>query len=230
MLKKLLAITLLLLVLYIVFVDHVTSRILFSQQSFSGKLIDVAKYFLRGVLRLLWRMIKAIFFLLLDLWYRVTEDASPSYNIHDFEELYQLYQRVSDWSGIPWQVFWGIHAEETDLGRNLGSTRLLSVLPRDQKSFFHQICRELKWDPEKIQGSHKGAIGPFQFIPETWVRNAVDANHDGRKDPFDVEDAAYSAANYLLRRGALTDLRKSLWHYNQDHRYVNRVMRYLDYQ
>ena len=95
---------------------------------------------------------------------------------------------------------------------------MLSVLPRDQKSFFYQICRELKWDPDTIQGSHKGAIGPFQFIPETWVRNAVDANKDGYKDPFDVEDAAYSAANYLLRRGASTNLRKALWHYNQDYR------------
>jgi len=107
---------------------------------------------------------------------------------------------------------------------------VISVLPRNQKTFFYQICRDLKWEPDEIKGSHKGAIGPFQFIPETWVRNAVDANEDGRKDPFDVEDAAYSAANYLLRRGAATDLRKALWHYNQDYRYVNRVLRYLEYQ
>ncbi|GAK60952.1 hypothetical protein U27_00850 [Candidatus Vecturithrix granuli] len=230
MLKKLVVITLLLLLLYVVFVDSITSRIIFSNRSFSVKLMELAKYFLRSLLRLIWRILRAIFFLLLDLWHRMTEYSSPSYNIHDFEELYQLYQRVSAWSDLPWQVFWGIHAEETNLGRNLGSTTVLSVLPGDQKSFFYQICRELKWDPEKIQGSHKGAIGPFQFIPETWVRNAIDANQDGRKDPFDVEDAAYSAANYLLSRGALTDLRKALWHYNQDYRYVNRVMRYLDYQ
>jgi membrane-bound lytic murein transglycosylase B len=91
------------------------------------------------------------------------------------------------------------------------------------------MCRELHWEPEHVYGSHKGAIGPFQFIPETWIRNAVDANGDGRKDPFDIEDAAYSAANYLVRRGGLVNLRKALWHYNQDKRYVKNVMRYLRY-
>ena len=91
------------------------------------------------------------------------------------------------------------------------------------------MCRDLHWDPELVYGSHKGAIGPFQFIPETWIRNAVDANGDGRKDPFDIEDAAYSAANYLVRKGGLVNLRKALWHYNQDNRYVKNVMRYLRY-
>ena len=80
-----------------------------------------------------------------------------------------------------------------------------------------------------MYGSNKGALGPFQFIPETWVRHGVDANGDGRKDPFDVEDAAFSAANYLLYKGGQTDLRKAIWHYNQDEQYVRRVMRYLRY-
>ena len=41
------------------------------------------------------------------------------------------------------------------------------------------------------------------------------------------EDAAYTAANYLLHKGGLEDLQKAVWHYNQDRRYVKRVMRYL---
>ena len=136
---------------------------------------------------------------------------------------------MSQWSGIPWQIFWGLHAEETDLGQNLGGTQIISVLPKQQLPYFHQICRELHWDPQQVYGSYKGAIGPFQFIPETWVRNAIDANGDGVKDPFDVEDAAYSAANYLLRKGGGSNLKKAIWHYNQDNSYVKRVMRYLKY-
>ena len=107
MLKKLFIITLLLLLVYIVFVDNVTSRIIFSNQSLSSKLLGLVNYFLRSLLHLLWRLIKAFFFLVIDLWYRYTGYLSPSYNIRDFKELYQLYQDVAAWSGLPWQVFWG---------------------------------------------------------------------------------------------------------------------------
>ncbi len=41
------------------------------------------------------------------------------------------------------------------------------------------------------------AMGPFQFLPETWTRFGVDANGDGRADPDNMDDAALSAARYL---------------------------------
>ena len=217
------------LLVYIVFIDNVTSSIIFSKRTILSKVIGLTKYLLIKSFRLMWRVVKVLFYWMIDQWYAWTGYVSPAYDIRDSQELYRLYQDVEAWSGIPWQIFWGIHAEETNLGKNLGKIKVLSVLPKDQKSYFYRICRELHWDPEQIYGSHKGAIGPFQFIPETWVRNAVDANGDGRKDPFDVEDAAYSAANYLIRKGGLKNLRKAIWHYNQDERYVKRVMYYLRY-
>jgi len=175
------------------------------------------------------RVIQYIFKVLLDWLFYFSGYFSPSFDIRSSEELYFLYKRVEKWSGLPWQVFWGIHAEESSLGENLGTTRVINVLPERQKRYFLQMCRELHWNPDQVYGSHKGAIGPFQFIPETWVRHAVDGNGDGRKDPFNVEDAAYSAANYLLHKGGLDDIQKAIWHYNQDRRYVRRVMRYLRY-
>jgi hypothetical protein len=229
MLKKLLIIGLILFLVYIMFVDNITSRMIFSNRSTLSKGLALSKYLIVKLFALTWKLLRYLFNLLLDVWYKLSGYIYPSYDIRDFQELYQLYKQVGQWSGLPWQVFWGIHAEETDLGRNLGSTPVVSVLPSAQRTYFYQICRELRWDPTQIYGSHKGAIGPFQFIPETWVRNAIDANGDGRKDPFDLEDAAYSAANYLLRKGGLVNLRKALWHYNQDNRYVRRVMRYLRY-
>ncbi|MFT4127791.1 MAG: lytic murein transglycosylase [Gordonia sp. (in: high G+C Gram-positive bacteria)] len=45
--------------------------------------------------------------------------------------------------------------------------------------------------------THDRAMGPFQFIPETWQRFGVDANGDGRVDPDNIDDAALSAARYL---------------------------------
>lgn len=54
-------------------------------------------------------------------------------------------------------------------------------------------------DGGRIDGDaeHDRAMGPFQFIPETWKRYGVDANGDGRVDPDNIDDAALSAARYL---------------------------------
>lgn len=43
------------------------------------------------------------------------------------------------------------------------------------------------------------AVGPMQFIPETWRRWAVDARGDGHASPHSIDDAAATAAAYLCR-------------------------------
>ena len=45
------------------------------------------------------------------------------------------------------------------------------------------------------------AMGPMQFIPETWRLYGVDAHNDGRVSPDNIDDAALSAAGYLCWRG-----------------------------
>ena len=45
------------------------------------------------------------------------------------------------------------------------------------------------------------AMGPMQFIPETWRLYGVDANNDGKISPDNIDDAALSAAGYLCFRG-----------------------------
>lgn len=45
------------------------------------------------------------------------------------------------------------------------------------------------------------AMGPMQFIPETWRLYGVDANNDGVVSPDNIDDAALSAAGYLCWRG-----------------------------
>ena len=49
--------------------------------------------------------------------------------------------------------------------------------------------------------THDRAMGPLQFIPETWKRWGVDANGDGIVDPDNIDDAALTAARYLCARG-----------------------------
>jgi membrane-bound lytic murein transglycosylase B len=45
------------------------------------------------------------------------------------------------------------------------------------------------------------AMGPMQFIPETWRLYGVDGNNDGVVSPDNIDDAALSAAGYLCWRG-----------------------------
>ncbi len=64
--------------------------------------------------------------------------------------------------------------------------------------------------------SSAGALGPAQFMPDTWAIYGIDGNGDGRKDPWEAADAVAAAANYLrkLGAGAPAEVRAALCHYN----------------
>jgi hypothetical protein len=73
--------------------------------------------------------------------------------------------------------------------------------------------------------SSAGAQGPMQFMPETFSAYWVDGDGDGSAETDDLEDAIFSAANYLCANGAgdPARLRSALWHYNHDPVYVDEV-------
>ena len=72
--------------------------------------------------------------------------------------------------------------------------------------------------------SSAGAIGWMQFMPDTWARWGVDANGDGVADPWNAEDAIYSAARYLAATGGATDINSAVFSYNHAQWYVNEVL------
>ena len=60
--------------------------------------------------------------------------------------------------------------------------------------------------------STAGALGWMQFIPSTWEAYGVDANNDGRKDPYNPVDAICAAAQLpegRRRRGGPAHARSS---------------------
>jgi membrane-bound lytic murein transglycosylase B len=71
------------------------------------------------------------------------------------------------------------------------------------------------------------AMGPMQFIPETWRLYGVDANNDGKASPDNFDDAALSAAGYLCWRGkdlaAPRGWMKALAAYNLSEQYARTV-------
>jgi Transglycosylase SLT domain/Peptidase family M23 len=72
--------------------------------------------------------------------------------------------------------------------------------------------------------SSAGAVGWMQFLPSTWKTWGVDANKDGRKDPFNPVDAIFAAARYLRAAGGDQDIQKAIFAYNHASWYVDSVM------
>ena len=72
------------------------------------------------------------------------------------------------------------------------------------------------------------AVGPMQFIPQTWYRSATDGNGDGRADPHSLYDAAATAGRYLCAAGLGLDadgpLRTAYFSYNHSEEYVETVL------
>jgi hypothetical protein len=72
--------------------------------------------------------------------------------------------------------------------------------------------------------SSAGAVGWMQFMPETWSGYGVDANGDGKADPYDPEDAIFAAASYLRAAGAPADWYNAVFAYNHADWYVAEVL------
>jgi soluble lytic murein transglycosylase-like protein len=72
--------------------------------------------------------------------------------------------------------------------------------------------------------STAGAVGWMQFLPSTWKIWAVDANKDGRKDPYNPVDAIFTAARYLRAAGGDQNLQQAIFAYNHANWYVDSVM------
>ncbi|MGH8793097.1 MAG: hypothetical protein ACRDXX_10675 [Stackebrandtia sp.] len=80
------------------------------------------------------------------------------------------------------------------------------------------------WDGDK---EYDRAVGPMQFIPETWARWMVDGDGDTVADPNDIDDVAVAAGHYLcadnrdLSRAA--DWYSAVFAYNHLDAYVRDV-------
>ena len=84
-------------------------------------------------------------------------------------------------------------------------------------------------DPFGIRGSIYGAIGLCQFMPSNIFTYGVDADRDGRIDPFAKTDALHSIANYLRRHGWRPGMDRDGQHriifvYNHSTVYANTVL------
>ena len=129
-----------------------------------------------------------------------------------------LFARVEREYGVPAAYlvsFWGL---ETNYGSYFGNIPVidsLATLACDTRrsTFFTielinalRILDEGAIAPEKMKGSWAGAMGHVQFMPSSFLQNAIDFDGDNKRDLWNsTADAMGSAANFLKNLGWKTE-------------------------
>lgn len=108
-------------------------------------------------------------------------------------------------------AFWGLETAYGKIPGDFPVVNALATLAYDGRrgAFFRAemfnalvILDQGHITLDRMKGSWAGAMGNTQFMPSTFLKNAVDEDGDGRKDIWgDVPDALGSAANFLKNLG-----------------------------
>jgi hypothetical protein len=136
--------------------------------------------------------------------------------------------------GIDWSLLAGIGRVESNHGRYGGAVlgpdgsatpKILGPALDGGKFAYIGDSDNGLWDNDR---TYDRAMGPMQFIPTTWRSYAIDADGNGVTDPFNINDAALAAANYLCVAGGnlRTDAgqRRAVLAYNHSDEYVAEVL------
>ncbi|MFF4371498.1 NlpC/P60 family protein [Streptomyces sp. NPDC001594] len=152
----------------------------------------------------------------------------------------QVTTYVPGCRGMRWQVLAGIARVESDhaAGHTLAAGGDISPIitgPRLDGSGAGGNTTAIgdtdggRWDNDP---QFDRAVGPFQFLPETFRAYGKDGNKDGTISPHNADDAAASAAVYLCgdgrNLGDREQLRAAIHTYNLSWAYVDDVMSGID--
>jgi membrane-bound lytic murein transglycosylase B len=141
--------------------------------------------------------------------------------------------------GIDWALLAGIGRVESDHGRFGGA--VFNANGTTTPKIIGPALDGRTWDyvPAPANGLaldgdavYAHALGPMQFIPQTWAGYGADENGDGVADVFNINDAALGAARYLCAAGG--DLRttagqqRAVLTYNHSDEYLGQVLALAD--
>ena len=159
---------------------------------------------------------------LLDMQDRLSANEMP-------EEYIPVYKEAAEIYGIPWTLLAAHHRVET---RFSTMDPLLSPVGAEGHMQF-MPCTFVGWTYPGCGDLGKGDIPEKDKINPDVIKKyggyGVDANDDGIADPYDLEDAIYSAANYLSKSGAADgEFEKAIFNYNHSDKYVQDVLWFFD--
>lgn len=145
------------------------------------------------------------------------------------EEYMPIYKAAEKEYGVPWYLLAAHHKVETRF-----STMRTMISPVGAEGHMQFMpCTWVGWSHPSCSGLGEGDIPEEDKVnPDVIAKYGgygVDANGDGKADPFDIEDAIFSAANFLAHNGAADgEIEKAVLTYNQSDEYVEDVMYYAD--
>ena len=125
-----------------------------------------------------------------------------------------LLSRVTEKYGVGPAPIMGIWGLESDYGASTGGFHVIEALAtlawegRRAAFFRSELMDALKIieagdiTPERMTGSYAGAMGQPQFMPDSYLKFAVDFSGTGKRDIWnDPGDIFASVANYLAKSG-----------------------------
>lgn len=172
--------------------------------------------------------------IVLAIYYAVNNGES-TYNMSSFgkeevpPEYIPIYKAAEEEYGVPWYLLAAHHRVETKF-----STMKTLVSPVGAEGHMQFMpCTFVGWSHPSCSGLGKGNIPQNQKtdpdVIEKYGGYGVDANGDGIADPFQIEDAVFSAANYLERNGAADGkIEQAVFAYNHSDKYVEDVLYYVE--
>ncbi|TMU87434.1 lytic transglycosylase domain-containing protein [Bacillus sp. BHET2] len=172
--------------------------------------------------------------LILGVYYAVNRE-EVSYQLSSFgkeevpAEYIPIYKAAEEEYGVPWYLLAAHHRVETKF-----STMKTLVSPVGAEGPMQFMpCTFVGWSHPSCSGLGKGNIPVREKtdpdVIEKYGGYGVDANGDGKADPFQLEDAIFSAANYLAENGAADGkVEQAVFAYNHSEQYVEDVMYYAD--
>ncbi|MGF2615955.1 lytic transglycosylase domain-containing protein [Rossellomorea vietnamensis] len=144
-------------------------------------------------------------------------------------EYIPIYKDASQKYGVPWNLLAAHHRVETRFSQM--ETMVSPVGAEGHLQFMP--CTFVGWSHPTCEGLGQGDI-PDEDLTDPGIiakygGYGVDANGDGKADPWDIEDAVYSAANYLASNGAADgDIERAVFAYNHSEQYVEDVLYYAE--
>ncbi|WP_342597965.1 lytic murein transglycosylase [Psychrobacillus sp. FSL H8-0483] len=143
------------------------------------------------------------------------------------KEYIAIYKNAEEQYGVPWTLLAAHHRIET---RFSTMDPLLSPVGAEGHMQF-MPCTFVGWSHPSCSGLGVGDIPEKDKVNPDIIAQyggyGVDANGDGKADPYDLEDAIYSAANYLAASGAADgEIEKAIFNYNHSDKYVKDVLHF----
>ena len=142
-------------------------------------------------------------------------------------EYIPVYVAAEQKYNVPWTLLAAHHRVETrfstmrTLISPVGAEGHMQFMPCTFVGWKHPSCKDLGLGeiPEKDKTN--------PAVIKKYGGYGVDANGDGIADPFDIEDAIYSAAKFLSIAGVRNgELKKAVFQYNHSDAYVEDVLYY----